>query len=184
MFAITDYSEVNGVSMTIVYTINGQVKEDKKHFDGKKCAFCSYVNQYHAKEEAMRYFASAAHTYLTLQVDIFHSLIKQTARHYLDNELVPYINDNKWTAAYWTYLELQRQLPKVLQQHYHYANLISCNLHIHRALIPELKSLGRDELQTILFDIEETAKLLKQAIRKIQDGTCLKNFAPIIKLAS
>lgn len=162
MFKITDYSEINGqVAMTIVYSINGEAKKDERIYD--------------SKENAMRYFASSAETFLLLRNQDFMLAIRKIMKHYFDNAQIPYINDRKWTTVFWKMLKFQDIILKQGASAYQRAELIRLNANLYKELIPELHSLGRHEIAAIHESIQATAKDLQRTIMKLQDQTFAVN---------
>lgn len=162
MFKITDYSEINGqVAMTIVYSINGEAKKDERIYD--------------SKENAMRYFASSAETFLLLRNQDFMLAIHNIKKHYFDNNQIPYINDRKWTTVFWKMLKFQDIILTQGVSAYQRAELIRLNANLYKELIPELHTLGRHEIAAIHESVQAIAKDLQLTIMKLQDQTFAVN---------
>lgn len=159
---ITDYSEINGqVAMTIVYSINNEDKKDERIFD--------------SKEDAMRYFASCAETFLLIRNQDFMQEIHKLKKHYLDNSQIPYINDRNWTSAFWTFLNFQEMMLKPSVSPFQRATLITLNRLLYKKLIPELHSLKRHDIAAIEESVHSIARDLQRTIMKLQDQTFAVN---------
>jgi hypothetical protein len=158
MFKITDYSEINGqVAMTILYSMNGEVKKDERIYD--------------TKENAMCYFASSAQCFLDIQNGKFMKIIHQIKRHYFNNAAVPYINDQRWNVGFWKMLELQTILSKNYRQHHKYAVYMFNNIHLYNGLIPEFIDMQRHELKALIVEIQSTSAQMIKTIEMIHNQT-------------